>query len=120
MSYIQKIDLPASSQSRVIKNYSFDANNKLITINEPFVKVLYMFSEETNELIYNPTRKGYGGQTSNNSILLDYDVTTMENYYSILIVADVESSDRAETMLVDLGDKIDQLNKTLTKIYNPE
>lgn len=99
MAYIQDINLPIVSDTKIISKYSFDADNKKVVINEPFDNILYIFSLENNQMIYNPTAKGFGGSCEGNKIFLEYDVTDYEDFYSLLIVANLNKGKEIEILL---------------------
>lgn len=99
MAYIQDINLPIVSDTKIITKYTFDASNKKVVINEPFDNVLYIFCLTTNQMIYNPTAKGFGGTCEDNKIFLEYDVTACENFFDLLIVANLNKGREIEILL---------------------
>lgn len=120
MAYIQDINLINSSSTKIVKSYSFDANNKKITIKEDFDSILYIYCLQNNQMIYNPTAKGFGGSILGNSIILDYDVTTYENFYNLLIVVDYKKPDLNDSLLNDILEELQKQTNLLNKIYKHE
>lgn len=120
MAYIQDINLPSTSNQKIIKNYLFDATNKIVTINEDFDTILYIYCLENNQLIYNPTAKGFGGDILGNKILLDYNVTTYEDFYKLLIVVEHKQHNSTQLTLNNILEELKEQTKLLKKIYNPE
>jgi hypothetical protein len=116
MAYIQDINLPIVSDTKIITNYVFKPQQKEIIINEQFDNILYIFCLENNQMIYNPTAKGFGGVCEEDKLFIDYDVTTYDSFFNLLIVANLNKGKEIEILLKALVNEQNKTNQLLKLI----
>ena len=116
MSYIQSITIPTSSNTKFITEYSFNTTDSKVVINERFNTILYIADLETNEIIYNPLKKGSGGTVDGNTIFLNHSMTGLSDVDNLLIVAEGIVEDTISNDIEAIKKEIKYLNKQISKI----
>lgn len=116
MAYIQNIDIPTSSSIKFITEYSFDTTTSEVVINERFNTILYIADLDTNDIIYNPLKKGSGGTLSGNSVTLDFPMDGLSNDDKLLIAVDDIIITSTDSELELIKKELKYLNKQISKI----
>lgn len=121
MTYIRSQTSTLSSQSLLATKYDFNAATKYITIDhEGFREFSKIINQEDNVVIYDPQDPTLGGVIRGESILLDYDTTSMSDSDRLLIyyegTASVVHEFHQICLLQQILDEAKETNKLLKKI----
>lgn len=108
----------SSSQLKVSRNYTFDAANKTIKVNDNDLhKILSVINLTDGIVIYNPTEPSLGGTEVANSLNFEYDTTSMSNTDNLLILYEYTPVDKYEILLDEILIELRKQTKFLEKIY---
>jgi len=116
MSYIQSINIPTSSNTKFITEYSFSTTTSKVVINERFSTILYIADLDTNDIIYNPLKKGSGGSVEGDTVSLDYPMTGLSDSDKLLIVVEGIAEATISNDIETIKKEIKYLNKQISKI----
>jgi len=117
MAYIQNIEIPTSSSIKFITEYSFNTTSATVQIDERFNTILYIADLETNDIIYNPLKKGSGGTLSGNKIILDFPMDGLSDSDKLLIAVNDIVVTSIDSELELIKKELKYLNKQISKIY---
>lgn len=98
---------------KLIQNYTFTPSTKTIVFNDytsiDLEGILLVTNVTDNQIIYNFADINFGGYVSSNSVILNYDTTSMSNTDTLQIFYDDGKESASELTLQSLDDMISYL-----------
>lgn len=106
----------------LFENYSFDATAKTVTFNTTdtitLEQLLIITNVSTNKIIYNFADPNAGGYISNNTLVLNYDTTTMSSSDKLQIFLDNTAIPASDESLQLINEQTELLRRMI-KLLEP-
>lgn len=122
MSYIDVTETGANPNGvnlKASKHYSFKPSLSLIYVNDiDFERVISIFNEDADELIYNLGSTSLTGDAFNNEVIVDFDTSNMAEGDKLYIIYESSTNNQTESLLAKLIDLQKETNKYLKKLIN--
>lgn len=120
MSFIDNVDnIPElNNSSKLSEDYSFDASNSLVVVNDSDLeKVLFIYNETAQRPLYRLGSDTLTAETFNNEIKLDFDTSSMSDDDKLIIIYKKVDVNIIVDLLEEIRDELKINNKLLNKIY---
>jgi len=106
---------------KVSIEHSYDCIKNIVTVSDKDVDfVVSVFNETLNKMVYMRGSEEYTGVISGDSIILDITLTGATNGDCFYVIFKPNPEIGIRSVLESIDDRMEQNNKILTKIYNPE
>ena len=110
--------LLVSKDARIAENYTFKADGRTLTINEPdYKRMLLVVNLTTENLLYNPLKQPEP-KLEGNKITFNYEDGDMTDTDDLLVVYEAIKDMSIQMALAAVIDQLEQQTKLLYKIYN--
>ncbi len=106
---------------KVSVNYTLNASNKLVSVNDIDVKsIVSVFNLTTNTTVFIIGSETYTGNPNRNEVVFDVSASGMTDGDKLHIVYKSDITSSTDILLQNIVNELEINNKILKKIYNPE